>query len=63
MLLITPCVPLLFGVSVQIAVIGRIDYANGIYSILVFCQKKKKKKKKVNDREKFQNPNLVPTIN
>jgi hypothetical protein len=45
MLLITPCVPLLFGVSVQIAVIGRIDYANGIYSILVFCQKKKKKKK------------------
>jgi hypothetical protein len=45
MLLITPCVPLLFGVSVQIAVIGRIDYANGIYLILFFCQKKKIKKK------------------
>jgi hypothetical protein len=28
-----------------------------------FLPKKKEKKKKVNDREKFQNPNLVPTIN
>lgn len=44
MLLINPFVPLLFGISVQIVFIGRIDYANGIYLIFVFGKKKKKKK-------------------